>query len=91
MKRFATVVGLALVSACAGQRHAPPTEVAPAAAPSSPAATRASSAARTDPARHAPNPDSIVVPPAPSVDTRIDAEVAAELNVAADSAADAER
>ncbi|MGE5092277.1 MAG: LysM peptidoglycan-binding domain-containing protein [Bacillota bacterium] len=90
MKRFATVVGLALVSACAGQRHAPPTEVAPAAAPSSPAATRASSAARTDPARHAPNPDSIVVPPAPSVDTRIDAEVAAELNVAADSAADAE-
>jgi membrane-bound lytic murein transglycosylase D len=90
MKRFATVVGLALVSACAGQRHAPPTQVAPAAAPSSPAAARASSAARTDPARHAPNPDSIVVPPAPSVDTRIDAEVAAELNVAADSAADAE-
>jgi membrane-bound lytic murein transglycosylase D len=90
MKRFATVVGLALVSACAGQRHAPPTEVAPAAAPSSPPATRSTSAVRTDPARHAPDPDSIVVPPAPSVDTRIDAEVAAELNVAADSAADAE-
>lgn len=89
MKRFATVVSLALVSACAAQRHAPPTEVTPAAAPSSPAATRSSSvAASTDTARH--SSANIVVPPAPKVDTRIDAEVAAELNVAADSAADAE-
>jgi membrane-bound lytic murein transglycosylase D len=90
MKRFATVVSLALVSACAAQRHAPATEVAPAAGPSSRGATRSSTVAvSTDTARH-PSTANIVVPPAPTVDTRIDAEVAAELNVAADSAADAE-
>jgi len=90
MKRFASVVSLALVSACAAQRQAPPPAVTPAAAPAAPVSARSSSVvASTDTARRT-STDSIVVPPAPKVDTRIDAEVAAELNVAADSAADAE-
>ena len=88
MKRFATVVSLALVSACAGQGHAPQTDVAPVAGPPAPAVTRSSPVARIDTARR--SADHIVVPPAPAVDTRIDAEVAAELKVTADSAADAE-
>ncbi len=89
MKRFASVVSLVLAAACAGQRHAPATTAAPVALPSTDAAPPASASARTSPQQNQ-HPDTTAMPPAPAVDTRIDAEIAAELKVAADSAADAE-
>ena len=94
MNRFATVVSLALVTGCAG--HKPTTEaVAPASRPDVGAAAvapDASASARRSPApAQAPEPRIV---PAPRVDTRIDEhidrEVAEELSVTADSAADAE-
>ena len=98
MKRFATVMSLALslalAAGCAGHKPA-----AVSVAPQSPSTGRAtaspadaaSTARRTAPSGAAREP---VIVPAPHVDTRIDdhidREVAEELSVAADSAADAE-
>lgn len=84
MKRIGTALSLALVAACAGRSApvpgavAPSSDHAPATAQAEPAPSRQQAVAAVD------------IPPAPVIDTRIDHEAAAELNVEADSAADAE-
>jgi membrane-bound lytic murein transglycosylase D len=87
MKRIGTALSLALVAACAG-RSAP---VPGAVAPSSDHAPHAPATAQAEPAPSRQQAVAAVdIPPAPVIDTRIDHEAAAELNVEADSAADAE-
>lgn len=85
MPRYAVVLVLAFAAACGGRQSAPP--VAPradgaAAAPTAAAGSRDSAPVRT-------LSDALLLPPAPTLDTLVPAdELAAELRLAADSAAD---
>ena len=94
MKRFATVVTLVLAAGCAGHKPAPE---AMAPAPRADAGTAAAQPDASAAERQSSSPaqrSATAIVPAPHVDTRIDEhidrEVAEELSVAADSAADAE-
>ena len=86
MSRFLLLLFLVCVAACGGRRSAPP--VAPAVSPA-----RAHAGRHQEPAtasRTVSTPEqALVLPPAPALDTLVPPEeLAAELRLAADSAAD---
>jgi membrane-bound lytic murein transglycosylase D len=85
MKRFLLVWSLAALIACGGQPHPPATAPAP-----KPDARRTLPPAAAQHRSPAPGPaEALLLPPAPELDTLIPPdELAAELRIAADSAAD---
>jgi membrane-bound lytic murein transglycosylase D len=86
MSRFILLLLLVCVAACGGRRSAPP--VAPAVSPGGAQAARPGRQT-SETAPTVSTPDQALLPPAPALDTLVPpAELAAELRLSADSAAD---
>ncbi len=89
MKRIATAAGCFFVTACAAGHQASAPTASPGPTTGNPATV--ASAPTVYIVQHSSGPaDTVIIPPAPFIDTRINAEISEELKVASDSAADAE-